>query len=139
MEALNEQEIKQIRELLEKAAAKFPGDDESAERACLMQDSLGYGEVYTFSKDGFSVTDAGKEDMERIKKYATMFTIPKGKDYTGSPRRLFQCVFVYKDTVFSSELDEEMDLSSYKTTMKKLNGVFIRIKKEHRESKVTAA
>ena len=139
MEALNEQELMRIQALLEKTAEKYPNDEQSAERVCMMQDSLGFGEVYTFSRDGVSVVDVSEEDMEKVRKYSKLFTIPAREGFEGVVRRLYQCVFVYKDRVFSCELEEDMSLSEYKTALKKLNGVFIRIKREHRERRESAA
>ena len=134
MEAITEEEMIKIKEALAQAVSQFPGDEDSLARACWIQDSVGFGEIYTFSKEGFTVI--GAEDMERIKTFSRKFTIPSKEGFEGDVRRIFQSVFVYKDRVFTSELDSDVSLSEYKTMMKKSNGVFIQIKKEKREVSV---
>ena len=130
MEAITEEEMIKIKDALEQADKEFPGDERSLARACWVQDSTGFGEIYTFSKEGFTVI--GAEDMERIKTFSRKFAIPAKEGFEGDIRRIFQCVFVYKDRVFTSELDSDVSLVEYKTMLKKLNGVFIQIKKERR-------
>ena len=131
MEAITEDEVMKIKTALEQADKEFPGDERSLARACWIQDSTGFGEIYTFSKEGFTVI--GVEDMERLRTFSRKFTIPAKEGFEGDVRRIFQCVFVYKDRVFTSELESDVSLAEYKTMLKKLNGVFIQIKKEHRE------
>ena len=138
MEFITDNEKNAIINAMVAAMKKYPDSTDCLDRSCLIQDLTGFGEVLTFSRDGVSILET--EDMERLVTFTRKFTIPTRADYKGDVKRIYHTVFVYKERVFCFELGNDVSLGEYKAALKKLNGVFIRVKQEHREkSNDTAA
>lgn len=129
VDVLTQPEKQKIFLAMRNALMKFPEAGYCKERAWLIRQQLGVGEVMTFSRTGFSVFD---NNFEANVQRAYEFTIPFDSNYYRDiVDWVYHTVFVYKKYVFTYEFPALcMPLRDYRALLNQLNGVVIRARNE---------
>lgn len=129
VDVLTQSEKQQIFLAMRNALTQFPEAGYCKERAWLIRQQLGIGEVMTFSRTGFSVFG---NNFEANVQRAYEFTIPFDSNYYRDiVDWVYHTVFVYKKYVFTYEFPALcMPLKNYRALLNQLNGVVIRARNE---------
>lgn len=129
VDVLTQSEKQRIFLAMRNALTQFPEAGYCKERAWLIRQQLGIGEVMTFSRTGFSVFD---NNFEANVQRAYEFTIPFDSNYYRDiVDWVYHTVFVYKKYVFTYEFPSLcMPLKNYRALLNQLNGVVIRARNE---------
>ena len=134
VDVLTQSEKQRIFLAMRNALTQFPEAGYCKERAWLIRQQLGVGEVMTFSRTGFSVFD---NNFEANVQRAYEFTFPFDSNYYRDiVDWVYHTVFVYKKYVFTYEFPALcMPLKNYRALLNQINGVVIRA---HNEKSIRA-